>query len=112
MPSLEEPPPNLPVAFYDPVNQMMRTRVKTVGAYHIEVIPMMYNWRLHTLLVDGEPYDWSVRFWCYEGRSHSALVAAVCAAMIWDGADDTEPVGWIKSWDGRRYGGRLARDGR
>lgn len=36
------------------------------------------------------------RFWCYQKGG-----AAIFAALAWDGADDTEPVGWIKSWDQR-----------
>jgi hypothetical protein len=96
-----------PHVFYDENAGQHRIRIKTVGDYHIEIIPMIYNWRLHTIRVDADPWEWSSRHWCYEGRDKQALVAAVLAAQAWDGADDTEPVGWIKSWDGR-YGGRLA----
>lgn len=78
-----------------------RFRVKTVAGYHIEVIPMMLNFRVHTVPVDGGPLAWSERYWCYPGRSETAFVAAVLAAHAWDGAPDTEPVGWIKSWDQR-----------
>ena len=68
---------------------------------------MGFNWRIHTIRVDGHPWEWSVRYWCYEGRGQASFMAAVCAAKAWDGGGDTEPVGWIKAWDGR-YGGRLA----
>lgn len=88
----------------DPAPGTIRVRVKTVGKYHIEVISMAYNWRVHTIRVDGHPLEWSVRFWCYQGRGAASFTAAVLAAQAWDGADDTEPVGWIKSWDGRRDG--------
>lgn len=82
-----------------------RYRVKTVGHYHIEVLPQLFNWRIHTIGVDGEPgIDWSHRYWCYAGRGQSTFVAAVLAAAAWDGGNDTEPVGWVKSWDGRRNG--------
>ena len=80
-----------------------RCRIKTVGDYHIEVIPMAVNFRIHTVPVDDE-YAWSERYWCYAGRDRLTFVAAVLAAHAWDGADDTEPVGWVKSWDGRRNG--------
>ena len=91
-----------PHVFYDDSAGTQRVRVKTVGEHHIELIPMLYNWRLHTIRVDAHPMDWSVRYWCYQGRDQAAFVAAVLAALAWDGADDTEPAGWIKSWDGRR----------
>lgn len=86
-----------------------RFRVKTVDGFHIEVLPMFVNWRVHTLPVDGGPFAWSERFWCYEGRGQSSFVTAVLAAHAWDGGADTEPVGWVKSWDGRRHG-RAVRD--
>jgi hypothetical protein len=82
-----------------------RFRVKTVGDYHIEIIPMVVNFRIHTVRVDDDsPYAWSVRYWCYAGRGPDTFVTALLAAHAWDGADDTEPVGWVKSWDGRRHG--------
>lgn len=87
---------------YDIESRQPRARIKTVGDYHIEVIPMIFNWRVHTVRVDGGPWEWSERFWCYEGRGWDSYLAAVLAAHVWDGADDTEPAGWIKAWDGRR----------
>lgn len=81
-----------------------RWRVKTVGGWHIEVLPMLLNWRVHTIAVDAGPIGWSHRYWCYAGRGQATFVAAVLAAAAWDGADDTEPAGWVKSWDGRRDG--------
>jgi hypothetical protein len=89
-----------------------RYRVKTVGGVHVELIPMMFNWRIHTVRVDEGPMAWSERYWCYEGRTQATFVRAVLAAHAWDGADDTEPVGWIKSWDGRRHGARPGATGR
>lgn len=87
---------------YDIESRSPRARVKTVGGYHIEVFPMLFNWRLHTVCADAGPLEWSDRFWCYEGRGWDAYTRAVLAAHAWDGAADTEPVGWIKAWDGRR----------
>lgn len=96
------------VRLTDPATGTARFRVKTVGDYHIEVISMAFNWRVHTVLVDGFPWTWSARFWCYQGRGRDSFLAAVLAAQAWDGGNDTEPAGWVKSWDGR-YAGRLAR---
>lgn len=81
-----------------------RFRVKTVDGYHIEVIPAIYNFRIHTVPVDGGPLAWTERYWCYAGRGPDTFVAAILAAHAWDGAADTEPVGWIKSWDQRKNG--------
>lgn len=84
---------------------VLRYRVKTVGPWWIEVIPQLLNWRIHTLRNDTtDPTEWSHRYWCYQGRSETTRVAALLAAAAWDGADHTEPVGWIKSWDGRHHG--------
>lgn len=81
-----------------------RWRVKTTARHYIEVIPMAFNFRLHTVRTDGGPWAWSERYWCYEGRGPGTFLAAVLAAAAWDGADDSEPVGWLKSWDERyRY---------
>jgi hypothetical protein len=80
----------------------VRFRVKTVGRYHVEVFAMLVNWRVHTIPVESSsPSEWSARYWCYAGRTKATFVAAVTAAAAWDGRDDTEPAGWVKSWDGR-----------
>jgi hypothetical protein len=71
--------------------------VKEVNGLFVEVVPMTFNYRLHTRTEHG----WSIRYWCYEGKSQQSFMAAVLAAHVWDGSDMTEPLGWIKSWDGR-----------
>lgn len=81
-----------------------RWRVKQVGRWYIEVVPQIFNWRIHTVDSQAGPWASSDRYWCYEGRCATTFVGAILAAHAWDGADDTEPVGWIKSWDGRRHG--------
>jgi hypothetical protein len=86
-----------------------RWRVKTTDTHHIEVVPMLVNWRIHTVPIDGGPLAWSDRYWCYEGRGAASFVAAVLAADLWDGRQDTEPVGWKKSWDLRYDGAVKAR---
>lgn len=82
----------------------VRYRVKEQAGYFVEVIPMLVNWRLHIVKVDGGELAWSHRHWCYDGLGRTAFTAAVLAAHAWDVADETEPQGWIKSWDGRRNG--------
>lgn len=70
-------------------------RVKEVGRYYLDVCPMALNYRLCTTLIDLPGiYD---RHWCYVGRGRPAWMAAVLAAAMWDGSDDTEPLGWNKN---------------
>lgn len=72
-------------------------RVKETETHFIDVIPMLVNWRLHTIRKDGGPLAWSDRFWCYAGRGQVSLHRAVAAALAWDGSDETEPEGWSKN---------------
>lgn len=69
-------------------------RVKETPTHWIDVIPMIFNWRVVTvpkafpLLVD--------RGWCYQGTGPAAFTAAVLAALAWDGSDESEPAGYFK----------------
>jgi hypothetical protein len=70
-------------------------RVKTTATHHIEIMPMIFNYRLVTIPVDDPMFV--DRGWCYVGTGPEAFSAAVLAAMAWDGSDDTEPGGWNKN---------------
>lgn len=69
-------------------------RVGETASAFIEVVPMLFNDRI--IVVPKEAPLTYGRFWCYQKGG-----AAIFAALAWDGSDDTEPVGWIKSWDQR-----------
>ena len=70
-------------------------RVKETGTHYIDVIRMIYNWRIaRTPKSDPMCYD---RGWCYAGTDYGSFTRAVLAAAEWDGADDTEPEGWSKN---------------
>lgn len=70
-------------------------RVKETDRYYLDVMQMLFNWRLCCTRKDCElVYD---RSWCYVGRDQLAFLTAVFAALEWDGSDDTEPVGWNKN---------------
>ncbi len=70
-------------------------RVKETATHYIDVVPMIYNWRLCRTPKDRPmTYD---RGWCYRGTGLSTFLKAIGEAMAWDGADDTEPAGWIKN---------------
>ena len=56
---------------------------------------MIYNWRV-TRTPKDMPFTYD-RHWCYAGTGWPSLLAAVLAAAEWDGADNTEPVGWNKN---------------
>lgn len=78
-------------------------RVKQVGRVYIDVCPLMVNHRVVTTPVDSpEGYE---RFWCYVGRSQASWMAALLAATMWDGHDDTEPLGWNKNGQTREFRG-------
>lgn len=70
-------------------------RVKTANGHHVDIRKMMFNWRIHTVVV-GDEFFFG-RFWCYAGTGLSVFTAAVLAAAQWDGADKTEPEGWNKN---------------
>lgn len=73
--------------------------LKTVGDRRIDLLHMMFNVRVVDSHVnDVFSYD---RYWCYPKE---ATVIALAAVAAWDAAADTEPTGWVKSWDQRRHG--------
>jgi hypothetical protein len=91
-----EVPPELPVEI-----DGGGWRIHETATHYVDVLPMIYTDRIACTPVDDETiYD---RFWCYPKGG-----AALFAAVVWDGADDTEPVGWLKAYDGRRHGGVTA----
>ena len=69
-------------------------RVGETETAFIEVVPMLFNDRV--IVVPKSAPLTVDRHWCFQRGP-----AAILAALAWDGSDDTEPVGWIKSWDGR-----------
>lgn len=70
-------------------------RVKETETSVIDVQRMIFNWRVsRTPKADLDYYD---RAYCYYGTSVLVLLRAVSAALEWDGADDTDPVGWDKN---------------
>jgi hypothetical protein len=70
-------------------------RVKETETHWVDVVPMIYNWRLARTPKDSPlTYD---RGWCYYGTGTASFTAAVLAAMAWDGADDSSPDGWDKN---------------
>jgi hypothetical protein len=64
----------------------------------VDVLRMIFNWRVvrtDMKLPDGTHASLD-RGWCYEGTGLHSFLRAVGEAISWDGADDTEPAGWIK----------------
>lgn len=70
-------------------------RVKQTETHWIDVLEMLFNWRV-VRTPKARPLTWD-RGWHYAGGGLDGLLRAVAAAVLWDGADDTEPEGWIKN---------------
>lgn len=60
----------------------------------IDVMLMLFNWRI--VRSDDQHACGYDRGWCYQGTGLNTLLRVVGEAAAWDGADDTEPEGWIK----------------
>lgn len=71
-----------------------RWRVKETATHYIEVLEMIWNWRIVTTPKSCEMV-WD-RGWCYEGKDLAAFLTVVLAAQAWDGSDATEPEGYFK----------------
>lgn len=80
-----------------------RWRVAETDTHFIEVVPMLFTWRVHTLRraeTAAGYVGWSERYWCYPAGP-AGWAAALLAVAAWDGGDGTEPAGFVRSWDGR-----------
>lgn len=87
-----------------PIDGGYTVKLSEDGRHRIDVLCMMWNWRLVTTPV-AMPMIWD-RGWCYYGHGpdghgrertmESAFRAAVLAAYVWDGDDGTEPPGYDK----------------
>lgn len=79
-------------------------RVKGTGTHWIDIVPMIYSWRLITV-PKNSPLSRD-RGWCYFGTQAQTFIAAVLAAWAWDGADDSRPAGWDKDLQTGEYSAR------
>jgi hypothetical protein len=71
-------------------------RLRETETCYIDVMRMLVNWRVTETYKDF-PGEYG-RHWCFAGGSGVvALVRVAYAVAKWDGADDTEPAGWIKN---------------
>ena len=59
----------------------------------VDLMLMIFNWRI---VRSDQGHNFHDRGWCYEGIGSETLLRAAGEAQLWDGADDTEPEGWIK----------------
>lgn len=69
-------------------------RVKETATHWIDVVPMIYNWRVCTV-PKWAPLSYE-RGWCYPGTGPATFTAAILAAWAWDGSGETEPAGYFK----------------
>lgn len=91
----------------EPIDGGWRVKISDDGRHYIDVLRMLYNWRLVTTPIhDQSGYS---RGWCYFGHGDGPFAAtgeartmeiafrnAVMAAWVWDGSDDSEPPGYDK----------------
>jgi hypothetical protein len=89
------------LAWIIPPDQLMAVpilggiRIKRTAHHYIDVMAMLYGFRVATTpIACPGVFD---RGWCYYGTTGHAYNAAVLGAAVWDGADDTEPLGWNKN---------------
>jgi hypothetical protein len=79
-------------------------RIKETATHFIDVLIQIYNYRIsRTPKARPLTYD---RFYCYAGKDRATLLLAVLAANAWDGADDTDPLGWSKNGQTGEWRGR------
>jgi hypothetical protein len=77
-----------------PIDGGYRVKLSDDGRHHIDMLRMIFNWRVVTTPVDMPlVYD---RGWCYFGTGDQSFRKALLAALVWDGADDTAPAGYDK----------------
>ena len=65
----------------------------------VDVMKMIFNWRIVRSFgrSDAGEHMYMDRGWCYQGTGPETLLKVLLEALLWDGADNTEPGGgWIK----------------
>lgn len=94
---------------YDPDEDSFGIRVRR------DVFPEYHSWLYIELMVTGSwrlkqvyprfprphiyyPNSEAARQWCYSGHTQP-LSACIAGFQAWDGAEYTEPVNWVKSYD-------------
>lgn len=71
-------------------------RIKHIGPYYVDVLTMLFTYRLVATPVDC-PFVYD-RFYCYAGENRAEVfMTAALAAMAWDPTDGSEPAGWNKN---------------
>jgi hypothetical protein len=78
-----------------PIDGGYRVKLSDDGRHHIDVLRMIYNWRIAATPVDSPMFI--DRAWCYFGTDDESFRKAVLAALVWDGDDSTEPAGYDKA---------------
>lgn len=88
----------------DPIPGGVHVKVRSDGKYCIDVLRMLYNYRIVLSPVHPKPHEQVAHGWCFFGHGstadghprtmESAWFAATCAAAVWDGYGD--PPGFDK----------------
>ncbi len=72
-----------------------RIKENTAGTHYVDLLQMIVNHRV--VLTPKDDESCYVRHWCFSGNTTQDLLRAFTAAIAWDGALDSEPVGWNKN---------------
>lgn len=80
---------------FTPIEGGLRIHDNPAGTHWVDVLAMLYNYRI-ALTPKAAPFLIET-YWCYAGKSRADLMRTVAAAMEWDGAVGTDPVGWNKN---------------
>lgn len=68
--------------------------LKTVGGWHVEVNPMLFNYRV-VLTPQCAPLVYEAG-WCYQGTGEATLLVACAAALIFDPLTQADPLHYFK----------------
>lgn len=75
-------------------------RVKSTANWHVEICPMIFNYRV--VLTPVDCLDTWEHGWCYFGTGAGSLAKAVLAARAFDPETESAPAGYDKALTSRR----------
>jgi hypothetical protein len=93
------PTPSAPIV----LNERGTVTVKETATHLVEVLPMIYNFRLVlTPKANPDSYDAG---WCYFGTGSDSFTRCYLAALAFDPDTEADPAGYDKALQHRRVDG-------
>ncbi len=90
-----EQPPAIDLSTVTQIDGGYRIKENAVGTHYVDILAMIVNYRI--VLTPKDDPTCYVRYWCYSGNDLAAFIVVMLAAFAWDGALDSEPLGWNKN---------------